>query len=148
MTKAVPGQIWQDDCYYYDQRTGRCMRKYVLVLAIDARSGDSVTAVLTSTPNGLPTDPACWQGNPRSGYYLGIPGAPLVKETWIDFNGIQTLDDADLAHQVAQARKNLLALTLLPDKFCAVLRCVRGIDDLEIRHERLIGDLIAVLGCS
>ena len=123
------------------------MRKYVLVLAIDARHGDSVTAVLTSRPNGLPTDPACWQGNPRCGYYRGVPGGPLNKETWVDFNGIQALDDNDLARHVMQARKKLLAVTVGSSVFCAVLRCLTGYDDLERRHARLIGDLIADLGC-
>ena len=124
------------------------MRKYVLLLAVDARHGDSVTAVLTSAANGLPTDPACWQGNPRSGFYLGIPGGLLTKETWVDFNGIQTLDDADLRLQVAQGRKHLLGLSLSPEMFCAVLRCLLGYDDLERRHARLIADLIATLRCK
>ena len=124
------------------------MRKYVLLLAVDARHSDSVTAVLTSTANGLPTEPACWQGNPRSGFYLGIPGGLLTKETWVDFNGIQTLDDADLRLQAAQGRKQLLGLTLAPDLFCAVLRCLLGYDDLERRHARLIADLIATMGCK
>ena len=124
------------------------MRKYVLLLAVDARHGDSVTAVLISAANGLPTDPACWQGNPRSGFYLAIPGGLLTKETWVDFNGIQTLDDADLRLQVAQGRKHLLGLSLSPEMFCAVLRCLLGYDDLERRHARLIADLIATLRCK
>ena len=42
------GQIWQDDCYYFDPDSGKCMRKYVLVLAVEPKSGDCVTAVFTS----------------------------------------------------------------------------------------------------
>ena len=147
MFEAAPGEIWQDDCYYYDPKTGRCMRKYVLMLAIDARQGACVTAVLTSKSNGLPTDPACWQGNPRSGCYLGVPGGPLTKETWVDFNSIQTLDEDDLARHIAQARKTLLAVMLSRNVFCGVLRCLIGYDDLEQRHARLVADLIAELRC-
>ena len=40
MALTAPEQIWQDDCYYFDSTTGECMRKYVLVLAIDQASGD------------------------------------------------------------------------------------------------------------
>lgn len=32
---AVAGQIWRDDCYYFDPNTGECKRKYVLILAVD-----------------------------------------------------------------------------------------------------------------
>ena len=147
MRQAVPEQIWQDNCYYFDSVTGECMRKYVLVLAVDLVSGDSVTAVFTSTPNGLRVDPPCNQGDPRSGYYVGLPGGRLNKETWVDFNSLQTLDDADLARHVSQRRTILLSLNLPRPVFCSVLRCLLGSDDLERRHARLIGDLAAVLSC-
>ena len=60
---AVVGQIWQDDCYYLDDQTGQCMRKFVLILAINAQTGDSVTVVFTSKSNGLPETPRLlyWQ---------------------------------------------------------------------------------------
>lgn len=49
---AVAGQIWRDDCYYFDRVTGECKRKFVLVLAVDSTSGDLVTAVFTSNLMG------------------------------------------------------------------------------------------------
>lgn len=93
---ATAGQIWQDDCYYLDSQTGQCMRKFVLVLAVDTQSGDSVTVVFTSKSNGLPENPACYIGNPRSGYYLGLLGGLLNKPTWVDFSCLETLDSDDL----------------------------------------------------
>ena len=147
MSLAAPEQIWQDDCYYYDSVTGRCMRKYVLVLAVDMASGDSVTAALTSTPNGLRVDPPCSQGNPRSGYYVGVLGGRLLEETWVDFNSLRTLDDADLARHIDQRRKSLLDIRPSRAVFCGVLRCLLGFDDLERRHARLVGDLAAALNC-
>ncbi|MEI7842800.1 MAG: hypothetical protein WCI39_07190 [Gallionellaceae bacterium] len=39
------GQIWRDDCYYLNHDSGECKRKYVLVLATNAQSGDVLTAV-------------------------------------------------------------------------------------------------------
>ena len=148
MALTAPEQIWQDDCYYFDSTTGECMRKYVLVLAVDQTSGDSVTAVFTSAPNGLRTDPPCNQGNPRSGYYIGTPGGALNKETWVDFNSLQTLDNADLATHLKQGRKSSLQQALSREVFCGVLRCLLGYDDLERRHARLIGDIAATLGCD
>lgn len=147
MSLAAPEQIWFDSCYYYYDAAGKCMPKYVLVLAVDVASGDSVTAVLTSSPNGLPVHPRCYQGNPRSGYYAGVPGGKLAKETWVDFNSLQTLDDVDLANQAKQGRKTLLSQTLSRESFCGVLRCLLGYDDLERRHARLIRDLAGALGC-
>jgi hypothetical protein len=55
---AHPGQIWRDDCYYLDRKTGEYQRKYLLVLGVDPRSGDTTTAVFTSKPNGLSKQPA------------------------------------------------------------------------------------------
>jgi hypothetical protein len=147
VANVSPGQIWRDACYYFHAETGECMPKYLLVLAVDATRGESITAVFTSKPHGLPTDPPCWQRAPRAGFYVGIPGGSLQKETWVDFSSIRALDDADLANHIAQGRTTLLQLQLPQLQFCSVLRCARGIDDLTIRHDRVIGDLIAHLNC-
>jgi hypothetical protein len=57
-TAAQRGQIWRDDCYCLDRQTDECQRKYVLVLAVDPRGGDLVTAVFTSKAHGLTESPA------------------------------------------------------------------------------------------
>lgn len=36
---ARAGQMWRDDCCYPDHDTGECRRKYLLVAAVDSRSG-------------------------------------------------------------------------------------------------------------
>lgn len=100
--KPHPGQIWKDDCYYFDPNTGECKRKYVLVLAVDHASDDCVTMVFTSRPNGLTEQPPCSLGPPRAGYFVGTPGSMLNKPTWVDFNNVQTLDSADLKKHVAR----------------------------------------------
>ncbi len=144
---AEPGQIWRDDCYYLELTTGECRRKYLLVLAVDPRSGDPVTAVFTSKSNGLMEKPACNQGPPRAGYFVGTPGGVLTQPTWVDFNSLQDLDLADLRKLQDSGRMNLMLQTLSPPLFCAVLRCVLQCEDLTGRQGRLIGDVAAVLRC-
>lgn len=148
MTKihVAPGQIWRDDCYYLDLRTGECKRKYVLILAADA-GGDAVTAVFTSKPHGLTETPACSLGPPRAGYFVGVPGGTFSQPTWIDFNSIEMLDSADLALHVSTGRTRLLVQTLDVPIFCAVLRCLLQSDDITARQARWIGDTAAHLAC-
>lgn len=145
---AVPGQIWQDECYYLDDQSGQCMRKFVLILAVDEKSGDSVTVVFTSKSNGLPEVPACHIGNPRSGFYLGILGDPLNQQTWVDFNCLETLDSYDLELHSKSDRKILINQTLTQVQLCSVLRCIMQIqEDITKREYRLLGDSIAKLNC-
>lgn len=149
MTHQVAvGQIWRDDCYYLDKSSGECKRKYVLVLAVDPKTGDCVTVVFTSQPNGLPETPACFIGFPRSGFYLGILGGTFFKETWLDFNSLETLDSGDFSLHIKQDRKSLLQNKLDIPTFCAVLRCVMQMqDDITKQQWRLLGDTIAILNC-
>lgn len=147
-TKPLPGQVWKDDCYYFDPQTGECRRKYRLVLAVDSASGDCVTMVFTSRPNGLTEQPPCSLGPPRAGYFVGIPGGPLNKPTWVDFNNVQTLDSTDLKKHIATGRTMLTELKLAHDTFCAVLRCVLQCDDITLRQARWIADAAAELSCS
>ena len=145
---AALGQIWQDDCYYLDKQSGGCKRKYVLILAVEAKTGDCVTVVFTSTPNGLPEQPTCYLDNPRSGFYLGIPGGVLQKETWLDFNSLETLDSYDLNLHTNTGRKILLEQTLPQAVFCAALRCVmQRQEDIPKREYSWLGDTVAALNC-
>lgn len=148
MTRIVvaPGQIWQDDCYYLDRLTGDCKRKYVLILSGDV-SGDAVAAVFTSKPNGLSENPACSLGPPRAGYFVGIPGGVFKQPTWVDFSSVETLDSFDLSINVSSGRMQLLALTLLAETFCGILRCALQSEDITGRQHRWIGDAVAALNC-
>lgn len=144
---AVAGQIWRDDCYYFDPDTGKCMRKYVLVLAVEANSGDCVTAVFTSKSHGLTENPACSLGPPRAGYFVGVPGDALTQPTWVDFSSVETLDSSDLAAHARAGRKTLTPLVLSNKVFCSVLRCALQCEDITLRESRWIGDTVAALGC-
>ncbi|HJV25332.1 MAG TPA: hypothetical protein VJ673_06580 [Aromatoleum sp.] len=143
---AAPGQIWQDDCYYLDQQTGECRRKFVVVLAVDG-CGDALTAVFTSKPNGLTENPACSLGPPRAGYFVGVPGGQFPKPTWVDFSSLEMLDVADLELHVATGRTRLLNQKVQPPTLCAILRCLLQSDDITGREARLLGDIAAALKC-
>ncbi|WP_199885084.1 hypothetical protein [Pseudomonas bohemica] len=145
---AVAGQIWCDDCYYFDSVTGECKRKFVLVLAVDLNSGDLVTAVFTSKSHGLVEEPACFLGPPRAGYYVGIPGHSLSLESWVEFSSVDTLDVEDLAIHVTSGRKRLIGQRLEDSLFCAVLRCVLQSPDITRRQSRWVADTAAALGCA
>ena len=147
MTKlaVAPGQIWQDDCYYLDRQTGECKRKYVLVLATN--SGDAVTAVFTSKPNGLTENPVCSLGPPRAGFFAGVPGGVLNLPTWIDFSSLDILDGFDLNTHVSSGRTRLLAQKLPAQILCGVLRCVLQSEDITGRQARWVGNTIAALNC-
>lgn len=145
---AQPGQIWRDDCYYLDRTTGECQRKYLLVLAVDPRGGDVVTAVFTSKAHGLAEQPACNLGPPCAGFFVGAPGGVLSVPTWMDFSSLQDLDAGDLLKLQRSGRMSLLHLTLPAPVFCGVLRCLLQSDDLTGRQARLVGDVAAGLGCA
>lgn len=145
--KPLPGQVWKDDCYYFDPQTGECRRKYRLVLAVDPASGDCITLVFTSRPNGLTEDPPCSLGPPRAGFYLGPLGGPLQKPTWLDFSSVHTLDRFDLGNHVRTGRTTLTTLRIPQDLFCAALRCALRCEDISLRELRWVGDTAAELGC-
>lgn len=148
MRPPVIGQIWQDDCYYLSKFSNICQRKYVLVLAVDNKSDDCVSVVFTSQPNGLPDNPVCHIGNPRSGYYLGILGGTFIKETWVDFDSLETLDNKDLHIHIGAGRKTLLKDTLSKTHFCGILRCImQRQNDITKQQWRLLGETIAQLNC-
>ena len=141
------GQIWRDDCYYLDRTSGECKRKYVLVLATNPSTGDVLTAVFTSKPNGLTEIPTCSLGSPRAGYFLGVLGGIFTMPTWVDFSSIDTLDTYDLELHVRSGRKKL-SVQLFPNNICcAVLRCASQSEDITKCQLRWIDDTIAILNC-
>ena len=146
VTVAIPvaGQIWRDDCYYLDGKT--CKPKYFLIVAI-AADGDLITLAFTSKSHGLPESPACFMGPPRAGYFVGAPGGVLTRPTWADFNNLQDVDATDFSLWQKQSRVNLIPRNLPLPTHCGVLRCLLGFDDLTGRQARIIGDLVAKLGC-
>ena len=147
-TSVQPGQIYRDNCYYFNAQDYICMRKYILVLAVELNSSDSVTAAFTSKSNGLNEVPPCSLGPPRSGYYVGTPGGVLSMPTWVDFSNLNILDIYDLTLHINSGRTALVPLTLPLETLCGVLRCVLRSDDITQRQAKWIGDTAETLRCE
>ncbi len=105
-----PGEIHFHRNFYIDRETGEFRGKYLVVLA-RLPGGDIVFRLLTSRQHGRPERPPCYHGDPYPGFYLGIPGPPLDRGTWVDLRGIEDYDGASAAGE--QNRGNLtLVMTL------------------------------------
>lgn len=142
MLRFQANTLWCDAHYYRHPETGVFMRKYVLILAVSPDAGDALTAVLTSKPNGLRESPPCQLGNPRAGYFLGIPGQPLFKPTWVDFNSLVVQDILDFQHRCRDQIVTAESLALPVQIFCGLLRCVAQSDDLSRRHHGWVLDTL------
>lgn len=135
--------VYHDPCYYLNQITNEPMSKYFVVLSLAPCGGDAIICVFTSRPNGLTDSPECTMGPPRAGFYLGIPGGLLPKETWADFSSVEVIDIFDLKkRQITNINQ-----PLDDDTFCSLLRCIFQCEDIKHRDLRLIGDTIAQLNC-
>jgi hypothetical protein len=139
--------LWCDSQYYLDQHTGEYKRKYMLILAIGPNGDDALAAVLTSKANGLREDPACDPGPPRAGYYIGIPGSGLTKQTWIDFSSVSDEDAFEFKKQVSNGRITPETLVLPASTFCGVLRCLSRSEDINNRQHKWLAATIDSHGC-
>lgn len=131
------GQVWRHARYYVDVETGAFMPKYLLVLAKPNRF-DVVVRLLTSRA-GRPVSPRCNHGLPYPSFYLGTPGGPLFKPTWLDLHPCEDVDAAEAGKLVAAG---VLTLSLaVPDPPLAeALDCVANADDTTRRQSQAIRD--------
>ena len=51
--------------------------------------GDLVGRDLTSRAHGRPVAPPCYHGDPYPGFYLGILGGQLQRESWLDLRTLK-----------------------------------------------------------
>lgn len=137
----LPGEIHHHRHFYVDAETGEFRGKYLLTLAV-LPGGDLVVRLLTSRPHGRSTAPPCYHGDPYPGFYLGVLGGPLGRESWLD---LRALDDFD-AERVARERSRgdlTLVTSLGPDLFRQALDCAVAANDTTRLQERAIRDLAA-----
>jgi hypothetical protein len=138
-----PGTVLHDPQFYVDKLTGELKGKYLAVLA-PTRGGDVVLRLLTSKPHGRPEVPPCYHGLPYPGFYLGMLGPPLGRQSWLD---LRALEDAD--SQTLQAKLKTGAITVehqLPSALLsAVLDCVAAADDTTSAQESALRDQRATL---
>lgn len=138
-----PGEIHFHRNFYVDPDTGEFRGKYLLALAY-LPGGDIVFRLLTSRQRGRPEVPPCYRGDPYPGFFLGTPGAPLNRSTWVDLRGIEDYDEASAARD--QTRGDLARVTTLePNLLRAVLDCTARANDTTRLQERAIRDHMATL---
>ena len=139
------GEIWCHEAYYL--RQGCPQRKYIIILGDRSNNHNPLITRLTSRPNGLPSEPRCHNGNPRSGFFVGPIGGVLPLPTWVVFQDIDHLDDSEYA-LVKSGTIHPTELTLGTSLFCRLLRCVQQNDDITNRQYLHIGDTLEQLQCS
>ncbi|HUF22332.1 MAG TPA: hypothetical protein VMP00_16445 [Burkholderiales bacterium] len=137
------GEIYRHARFYADRDTGAYRAKYPVFLA-QARGGDWVARLLTSRENMRPRDPRCSHADPYPGYFLGIPGAPLELETWVDLRAFDDVD-AKEAQVLIRSRAMRFALRLAPETLADILECTAGGPDTTLRQEKALRDRLAGL---
>ena len=139
-----PGQIFRHVRYYRAQ-SGQWKTKYLLVLA-GSPSGDIIYRLLTSRAYNRPKDPPCFHGVPYPGFYLGLIGAPLTADSWLNLH--QADDYEGLAFSADLNRGLIQCVRTLPQALLrAALDCVANADDTTRQQERCIRDARALLTC-
>ena len=137
-----PGDIYRHAAFYVGD-TGEIKTKYLLVLAAPINA-DVVARLLTSRPHGRPETPPCYHGLPYGGYFLGVIGAPLVRNSWIDLRYLGDLDPIDA--RTEQARGILTQVSTLPrEVLCAEIECVATAEDTTRRQENYLRETLATL---
>lgn len=141
---ARPGEIWWDKSYYVDKLTGEIKGKFFLILAVDG--GDVVYRLLTSRQHGRPVKPACSHDDPYPGFYLGILGGPLSKESWLDLSETEDIEEAFMKKWPPSGRLSFVAQLPAP-LFCSALACVANAPDTTRRQEKAIYAVRRQLNC-
>jgi hypothetical protein len=143
----LPGEIWCDNAFYPDSGTGQDRRKYIIVLSEMSPSQDAIVAVFTTKPNGMTDIPPCSLGHPREGYYVGIPGGILLKESWIPFDSLRCLEDWEISKMIRSGRFAFQTMVIPTLLLCRALRCLLQSENISNAQARQIANTAAGLSC-
>jgi len=135
------GDIYRHDRFYRDPEFGAILAKYLILLAPN-RSGDWVARLLTSRENFRPRNPPCFHGDPYPGYFLGVPGEPLLVDTWVDLRAFADLDSDDASELIARGIMNRVARLPIA-VLIEVLDCTAGAADTTVEQECALRDQLA-----
>jgi hypothetical protein len=145
VTSVQPGQVFRHERFYLSRETGEFEAKYLLSLATTA-GGDLVMRLLTSRAHGRPELPPCYHGMPYPSFYLGIPGKPLLKKSWLDLRGLPDFDPVEFGNKLK--RGQIAAVHQIPlIMMLPVLECVANAEDTTRLQERSIRDALTQLRC-
>lgn len=138
------GDIYRHACFYADEHTGELLPKFLIVLT-PVTGGELVARLITSRHAGLrPEQPSCYHGDPYPGFFLGVPGGSLDRNSWIDLRG---MDDLDSDRFELDRRRGLITreMQLGHDLLCLALECAASAPDTTRYQERRIRDTLASL---
>ncbi len=137
------GEIYRHAQFYVDAN-GQLCPKYLVILAAP-HNDDIVVRLLPSRYDGIrPEQPPCHHGDPYPGYFLGVPGEPLNRKTWLDLRPFDDLDTADLQRSRANGLLTLIC-RLAGAQLRALLQCAAAADDTTRSQEARIRDALASL---
>jgi len=137
------GDIYRRENFYADALTGELLPKFLLFMA-PTRGGDWVFRLLTSREQGRRREPPCSHGDPYPGYFLGTPGGPLVKDTWVDLRSWPDADADDARRLIGKGVMTLVS-RLTGRQLRAALECTAAAADTTRQQEQAIRDLLAEL---
>lgn len=138
------GEIYLHTDFY--ERNGRWLNKYLLVFGVTP-ADNVLFALLTSQDYGRHRAPPCDNG-PQAhypGYYLGVLGGALQKDSWIDLRELVEIDALDW-----QARSGdgvLLRETALDSgTLRPAIECTASAEDAATtRQEKFLRDVLSQL---
>lgn len=81
---------------------------------------------------------------PYPGYYVGVPGSPLDRETWIDLRAFPDIDADEARILIANGILQRTARVANP-KLRSALECTAGAADTTRQQEQAIRDQLARL---
>lgn len=140
----LPGEIYRHDRFYRNEQR-EWQAKYLVVLAFTP-GRDVIHRTLTSRQNGRPEAPPCYHGDPYPGYFLGMPGDPMTRSTWVDLRAMDDYDSNEFGTDIADGTLQLIITLPLP-VICAVLSCAANAEDTTRQQHQALLDQKARLDC-
>ena len=135
------GDVLRHEHFYRDEASGQLKRKYLVLLAPTA-SENWVAGVLTSQANMRHEVPPCSHRPPYPGFFLGIPGEPLILKTWVDLGWLAEVDPFDVS-RLTRAGVIARVLELPKAMLTSLLGCAAAADDTTVAQERAIRDQLS-----
>lgn len=139
------GRIYLDKRFYRD-RAGEFKPKYLLILAVSP-GNDLIFSLLTSRQHGRPTEPRCFHGYPYPGFYLGVLGDPLSRDSWLDLRRLHEAERDPFTRGMGD-RIIEPVMTLEPQIIIDSLDCAAAAEDTTRYQERIILDTRAALASN
>jgi len=140
----LPGEIYRHDRFYRNEQE-EWQAKYLVLLDFTPGRG-VIYRLLSSAPHGRPESPPCYHGDPYPGYFLGVPGAPLTRPTWVDLRAAEDYDSGDFGADMADGTLQFIMNLPLP-VLCVVLACTANAEDTTHQQNQALLNQKAQLHC-